>query len=127
MQSSWDALNLWRNITMRMLVEKDIDLSTRQLGILLSVYLTPPPHTVKNLAERLHISKPAVCRAVDMLSMNGFIRRKKDENDNRVVLIQRTLKGSVYLSELSDIILSVSKSAMPSMPPVKQEMEKLSA
>ncbi len=108
MMTSWDALNNWRNIVLRMLVEKDIDLSTRQLGILLTAYLTPPPHTVKNLSERLNISKPAVCRAVDTLSQNGLIKRRKDEKDNRIVLIQRTVKGSVYLSELSDIILAVS-------------------
>lgn len=106
LHNTWDALTMWRNITMRMLIEKDQDLSTRQLGIMLTVYLTPPPHTVKNLSERLMISKPAVCRAIDTLSKDGFIKRKKDENDSRIVLVQRTVKGSVYLSELADIILT---------------------
>jgi DNA-binding MarR family transcriptional regulator len=124
--TSWDALNNWRNITLRMLVEKDIDLSTRQLAILLTVYLTPPPHTVKNLSERLQISKPAVCRAIDTLSQNGLIKRRKDEKDSRVVLVQRTVKGSVYLSELSDIILSVSAKMPDSVSPYPS-LEKLSA
>lgn len=113
LDSTWDALNLWRTITMRMLAEKDMDLSTRQVGIMLTVYLTQPPHTVKNLSERLNISKPSVCRAIDTLSAHNLIKRKKDEDDNRVVHIQRTVRGSVYLSELSDIILSVTKRELP--------------
>ena len=123
LDSTWDALNLWRTITMRMMAEKDMDLSTRQIGILLTTYLSPPPHTVKNLSERLGISKPAVCRAIDTLSMHNLIKRKKDENDNRIVLVQRTVRGSVYLSELSDIILSVANRDSQPVP----AFEKISA
>jgi DNA-binding MarR family transcriptional regulator len=106
LHTTWDALNLLRSITTRILLEKDVDLSARQMGILLTVYLTPPPHTVKNLSERLKISKPAVCRAIDTLSKLGFIRRKKDEKDNRIVYIQRTIPGSVFLSEIAEIVMT---------------------
>lgn len=98
------ALSLWHSITVRALHDLPYDLSSRQAGILLTVYMTPPPHTVKNLSEKLGISKPSVCRAIDTLSKTGLVKRRKDEDDRRNVLIQRTMKGSVYLSEFGDII-----------------------
>ena len=33
-----------------------------------------------------------------------LIRRKPDEADRRSVLVQRTVKGSVYLSEFADMV-----------------------
>jgi DNA-binding MarR family transcriptional regulator len=101
-----EALNVWRDIVVRGLQNNAYDLSTRQTGILLTVYLSPPPHTVKSLSETLLISKPAICRALDMLSKLGLLKRKRDEKDNRIVYIQRTVKGSVYLSEFAEIINS---------------------
>ncbi len=103
-----EALLLWRDIVVRGLQNNVYDLSTRQTGILLTVYLSPPPHTVKTLSDTLLISKPAVCRAVDMLARLGLVKRKRDEQDNRIVHIQRTVKGSVYLSEFAEIINTAS-------------------
>jgi hypothetical protein len=48
-----DALNLWSRVTLRSMSELPYDLTTRQQAIMLTVYLVPPPHTVKNLSERL--------------------------------------------------------------------------
>lgn len=104
-----EALTLWRDIVVRGLQNNAYDLSTRQTGILLTVYLSAPPHSIKALSENLLISKPAVCRAVDTLAKLGLVRRKRDENDSRIVHIQRTVKGSVYLSEFAEIINSVSR------------------
>ena len=80
------------------------DLSARQLALLLTVYMTAPPHTVRGLAGRLNMSKAAVVRALDTLGRLGFLRRRRDETDRRNVLVQRTVKGSVYLSELADLM-----------------------
>ncbi len=80
------------------------DLSTRQMAIMLTVYLVPPPHTVRSLAEQLLISKPAICRALDALSTMDLIRRKKDDEDRRNVFIQRTINGSVFLRDAADIM-----------------------
>lgn len=105
LNSSIDALALWQQVCLRSLRESQSDLSSRQQAILLTVYLAPPPHTVKQLAEALAISKPAICRAIDALSRQGLLKRRKDEEDKRVVHIQRTVKGSVFLSEFADIIM----------------------
>ena len=99
-----DILSLWHTITIRTLKELPYDLSTRQLAVMLSVYTTPPPHTIRSLSDTLRVSKPAICRAVDSLSMMELIKRKKDESDRRNVFIQRTITGSVYLSDLAEII-----------------------
>ncbi len=103
-----EALNMWRDIVVRGLQNNAYDLSTRQTGILLTVYLSPPPHTVKTLSDTLLISKPAVCRAIDVLTRLGLVRRKRDESDSRIVHVQRTVKGSVYLSEFAEVINAVS-------------------
>src|SRR5271156_189003 len=99
-----DGLDLWRRALCESVRRSGPDLSARQMAILLTVYTTNPPHTVRGLAELLNISKPAVTRALDRLGMLGFARRKRDETDRRSVLVQRTVKGSVFLSEFSDIM-----------------------
>ena len=68
--------------------------------------------SVRGLAQILGISKPAITRAVDALSSLGFLRRAPDPRDKRSVLVQRTVKGSVFLSDfaesVSESILAVS-------------------
>ncbi len=104
------TLHLWQRIVSRSLKELPHDLSARQSAILLTVYMTPPPHTVRSLSEGLNISKPAVCRALDSLSINGLVKRKQDPKDKRNVLVQRTVNGSVFLSDYADIIMQESES-----------------
>ena len=100
-----DALNLWHRILSRAMNELPNDLSSRQMAVMTTVYLTEPPHTIRSLSHHLNISKPAICRAVDSLSMMGLIKRKKDETDKRNVFVQRTINGSVFLSDLGDIVM----------------------
>jgi DNA-binding MarR family transcriptional regulator len=83
-----DALRLWQRVISRSLRELPYDLSQRQTGVLLTVYMSPPPHTIRSLSEQLNVSKPAICRAVDALSALDLIRRKKDEDDRRNVFLQ---------------------------------------
>lgn len=85
------------------------DLTARQLAVMMTVYLTPEPHTVRGLAAALNISKPVVTRALDRLSALDFIRRKKDASDGRNVLVVPTVNGSVYLRELGDIATAASR------------------
>lgn len=102
--SSTQILDLWRGALVETVRRDRPDLSARQMALLLTVYLTPPPHTVRGLAATLNISKPAITRALDRLAAHDMIRRKPDEADRRSVLVQRTVKGSVYLSEFADMV-----------------------
>ncbi len=106
--NSQEALNLWKDTVIDIVRRGDEDLSNRQIAIFLKVYMMPAPHTVKAISTDLKISKPAVTRALDKLSDLGYIRRKTSDKDNRVVFIQRTVKGSVFLREFGDLIASKS-------------------
>jgi len=103
------ALDLWRNVLVETVRSAGPDLSARQLALVLTVYLTPPPHTVRGLAALLRISKPAVTRALDRLGMLGLTRRRRDEKDKRSVLVQRTVKGSVFLSDFAETVAAASR------------------
>ena len=98
------ALTLWLGPLAAMVRAQDMDLSARQLAVLLSVYVEPPPHTVRALSAALGVSKPAISRALDTLGRRGFIRRATDETDKRSIVVQRTVKGSVHLRDFADAI-----------------------
>ena len=109
--STLKALHLWHDVMLKAMKDMDFDLSARQAGLVMHVYLREGPHTVRSLAEALGMSKAAVCRAVDTLSMAKLIKRKKDEADRRNVFIQRTVSGSVFLSDFADIIMKLAEPA----------------
>lgn len=111
-----DALELWREALGESVRRDGPDLSSRQMAILLIVYTTAPPHTVRGLAAELRISKPAVTRALDRLGGLGFIRRVRDEDDKRSVLVQRTVKGAVYLSEFADLVADAGRGLQADLP-----------
>ena len=77
------------------------DLSARQLGVFLTVYLGEGPHTVRGLAASLNVSKPAITRALDRLEEFKLARRKTDPKDRRSVLVQRTDRGAALLREIA--------------------------
>lgn len=105
------ALDVWRRTLTDAIRRKAPDLSARQMAMLLTVYLAPAPHTVRGLARLLEISKPAVTRAIDRLSGLELVRRKVDEKDRRSVLIQRTVRGSVFLREFGELIAAAGRVA----------------
>ncbi len=98
------VLKLWEESLCELVRKEGPDLSARQMAIMLIVYLQEPPHTVRGLAAQLQISKPAVTRALDTMSKMDLLKRKPDETDKRSVNVVRTVRGSVYLSEFSEVI-----------------------
>lgn len=98
------ALELWHDVLAHSLLTDEPDLTTRQFAVLLHVYVSPPPHTVRGLAARFGLAKPAVTRALDRLSGLDLVRRKKDAQDKRSVLVQRTVKGAVFMTEFAERI-----------------------
>ncbi|MDB5534548.1 MAG: MarR family transcriptional regulator [Hyphomicrobiales bacterium] len=81
------------------------DFTLRQLTILLTVYLEQPPHTVRGLAAKLAVTKPVITRALDSLGKLGILTRKRDPADKRNVIIQRTVKGALYVESLGDLVI----------------------
>jgi DNA-binding MarR family transcriptional regulator len=107
--SAGQALQLWHSVNLHMVRDEDPDLSLRQMSILLTVYLEAPPHTVRDLARRLDVSKPVITRALDAMGKLDLVARRRDEKDRRNVLVQRTVKGVLYLERLADTICGLSK------------------
>ena len=106
------ALNIWRRAIVAGVRADAPDLSARQMALLLTVYLTPRPHTVRGLATLMNVSKPAITRAVNRLVELQLVRRNTDENDRRSVLIQRTVSGSVFLREFGELIVGAAQGEM---------------
>ncbi|MFC3052227.1 MarR family transcriptional regulator [Kordiimonas pumila] len=115
-------LKVWREAHLQCVRSHDPDLTSRQMSVLLSVYMTDPPHTVRGLAASLNVAKPVITRALDTLGGMGLTKRKRDDADKRSVLVQRTVKGAVYLSELSDRIVTADKSIPPDETDVPQSV-----
>ncbi|SKA21656.1 MarR family winged helix-turn-helix transcriptional regulator [Consotaella salsifontis] len=89
------------------------DLSLRQTAILLTVYLEPPPHTVRGLAAKLAVTKPVITRALDSLGTLGLLERRRDPQDKRNVLVRRTVAGSLYVSKLADRFVVLAGTLAP--------------
>lgn len=102
------ALNWWYGVLRQAMAQRLPDLTSRQMTLLLHLELKPPPHTVRGLAEALGFSKPAVTRALDRLTLCGFVRRQRDPRDRRSVLVELTLEGSAFLQGLAQTIETAS-------------------
>jgi DNA-binding MarR family transcriptional regulator len=102
------GLDLLHDIALAMVRETKpegmADFTHRQLAILLTVYLERPPHTVRGLAQKLGVTKPVITRALDAMGKQAIIARRRDETDKRNVIIQRTVKGALYVEKLGDMV-----------------------
>jgi len=99
-----DALHFWHDVTLDLVHEDGPQLSIRQMAILLTVYLEPPPHNVRDLAKKLGVTKPVITRALDSMGQLGLVSRRRDEADRRNVRVARTVEGSLFLERLADHI-----------------------
>lgn len=106
------ALRLWQQVALGEVEQGAHDLTMRQLAILLSVYLDPPPHTVRGLAARLGVSKPVITRALDTMGAMKLVTRARDEFDKRNVLIRRTVEGALFVERFGDAVIAQAK-ALP--------------
>lgn len=103
-EGSRQALDLWRDITNSAIRSDGPDLTARQTALLLTVHLDNERHTVRGLAKRLYLKKPAIVRAIDSLQALGLIDRVRDPNDKRNVFIEPTEKGALRLGNIANII-----------------------
>ena len=106
--SASQALKLWHDVTHDLVLEDDTDLSARQMTVLLTVYLETPPHTVRGLAAKLGVTKPAITRALDTMGRMGLLTRRRDDQDKRNVVILRTVKGARYVQSLGEKIVETT-------------------
>lgn len=87
------------------------DLTNRQMALLMLVYETPGPHTVRGLAGALGVSKPVVTRALNTLAALGYLRRERDEADGRNIFVAQTEMGADFLEGFGNLIANRNRSA----------------
>jgi DNA-binding MarR family transcriptional regulator len=98
-----ELLGILRHTITELVRREGPDLTARQLATFLICYLDTELQTVRGLAARLNISKPAVTRALDRLVEFDLVRRKDDPLDRRSILVQRTQAGLGFFRELRSI------------------------
>ena len=106
------ALRLWHDVALAQVRDAEPDLSARQVSVLITIYLEPQPHTIRALAAKLGVTKPVITRALDTMGRQGLVSRKRDPADRRNVLVQRTVKGALYLERLGDLV-AAKAAALP--------------
>src|SRR5712692_1167675 len=106
------TLRLLHDFTDALVTDDAPDLSARQLAVLLTIYLDPPPHTVRGLAAKLGVTKPVITRALDSMGKLDLVSRRRDETDRRNVVIQRTVKGALAVERLGDLLVAKAR-ALP--------------
>ena len=99
------ALRLWHDVMMAQVTDGEPDLSARQTAILLTIYMDPPPHTVRGLAKKLGVTKPVITRALDTMGKMDLVARRRDEADRRNVIVQRTVNGALFVERLADLLV----------------------
>ena len=92
-----ESLAGWMRALIAYVRSGEPDLTNRQMALLMLVYLTPGPHTVRGLAKVLGVSKPVVTRALNTLGTLGYLRRERDQDDRRNVFVVRTSNGAEFL------------------------------
>ncbi len=107
------ALTLLKTLSLAQARDEMPDLTTRQAAILLTIYLEPPPHTVRGLAAKLNVSKPVITRALDTMGALDLVSRHRDESDRRNVLIKRTVAGALHVQRLGDLVIAKAKELSP--------------
>ena len=101
------ALRLWRDVTFDLVRDGQPDLSARQMAVLLTVYLEPPPHTVRGLAEKLGVTKPVITRALDSMGRlrAGHPPARREPTGGTCWSSGRS-KGSLAVEGLADAIVA---------------------
>ena len=103
------AMRLWQQVMLSQVRDGAPDLTMRQTAILFTIYLDPPPHTVRDLAARLNVTKPVITRALDTMGALKLVSRHRDEKDRRNVLVRRTVDGALFVERLGDVIIAKAK------------------
>lgn len=84
-------------------IARSYGLNPQQYQLMLALKGLPDDHTgtIGEVAERLQIQHHSTVELADRLSAKGLIRRKRDSEDRRQVLLELTPKGDKTLRELA--------------------------
>ena len=111
------SLRSWMQTLISYVRSGQPDLTNRQMALMLLVYMTPGPHTVRGLANILGVSKPVITRALNTLGTLGYLRRVRDEADRRNVFVARTTVGQEFLDSFER---NIEQEGTPARRPSKE-------
>jgi DNA-binding MarR family transcriptional regulator len=83
-----------------------LDLSLTQIKLLHHLDEDPSELTLKDAAERVHVSLPAASRMVDDLVRREFVERNEDAEDRRMKRVRLTEAGRAVIRKLNAARLS---------------------
>jgi DNA-binding MarR family transcriptional regulator len=98
-----------RDTVVSLVRQEGADLTARQLAVVLICYLEDGPHTVRGLAARLDVAKPAITRALDRLEQFDLAQRRQDPRDRRSIVVARTGAGNSFLAALRGMLEEASR------------------
>ena len=116
-----ESLAGWMRALIAYVRSGEPDLTNRQMALLMLVYLTPGPHTVRGLAKVLGVSKPVVTRALNTLGALGYLRRERDQDDRRNVFVVRTSNGANFLEGFNRNLRESDRVAAQHRPVIGQQ------
>ena len=79
-------------------------------------YLEGGPHTVRGLAKRLNVAKPAITHTLDRLEKLDLASRRQDPRDRRSVVVAQTAVGHAFMHKLHEILAMSAGSAIEPQP-----------
>jgi DNA-binding MarR family transcriptional regulator len=84
-------------------IAREYGLNPQQYQLMLALKGLPDEHaaTIGEIAERLQIQHHSTVELADRLSAKGLVRRKRDNQDRRQVLLELTSKGEKTIRELA--------------------------
>ncbi len=116
-------INLMR--TSRAVEESWLQYLKRTEGLSLSQYnilrilrgARPSAIKISEVGERMIYRDPDVTRLVDRLVGEGLVRRERDTEDRRVVLVEITEAGMALLARLDDAVDRYTRAVMAGLAP----------
>lgn len=96
---------------------RSIGLEPQQYQLLLAVKGLPEGKraTISELAERLQLQHHSTVELIDRLVERGLVRRERDEDDQRRVLVLLTPQGEEQLHQLSQFALTELRTTGPAL------------
>mgnify|MGYP002151922648 CR=1 FL=1 len=78
-------------------------------AVILAEAVADCAHVYATTVRKRGVTKPVITRALDSMGKLELVSRRRDEQDRRNVLVQRTVKGALYLERLADLLGNLAR------------------
>ncbi|TVY09019.1 MarR family winged helix-turn-helix transcriptional regulator [Paenibacillus cremeus] len=108
--------SLFRKLGPELGLPPDLSITGPQLMMLYSIIKMQPCPTTK-LAQQLEVTPSAITVMIDRLVNHGYVVRKADEHDRRVVLLEVTEQGHQVLQTIKELRTQAVKTYLSYLEP----------